>query len=504
MLPLAVVLVLAAIGLTARFASSLAPPLPRLEPMGGLTFDVRDADGDQLIPCKLTLLGADGTPTPKFTTNDIGKQEGDAIVAFNRVLSLKGVGVVPVPLGTYDVYVSRGPEWDLFVARRVRVTTKGAVVSAKLRHVVDSHGWLSGDFHVHAAMSTDSHVPMLDRIYEFVSDGVELIVSTDHNVVSDYSPIIQELGAGGYITSMTGDELTTGGWGHFGAFPLPQDLEGAGHGAVLVRGRSASDFFRDVRVHAPDAVIDIHHPRIDREIGYFNLGQLDSKNDKSPRKGFSFDFDAVEVLNGYQDPERRAVDRVIDDWFNLLNHGHLVTATGNSDTHHLDHNIGGYPRNYVQVQTDAPQALRPGELERAIKHHHSFFSTAPFVRVHVGAATLGDLAPAPGGSAKAEIEVQAAPWVSVSSVTIYVDGNEARRFPVAPSQDRVRFKQTYDVTNLKRDGWLVVRVDGDKPLAPVVGDQQRFDVRPLALTNPIFLDVDGNGTYDAPNPHGPH
>jgi hypothetical protein len=45
---------------------------------------------------------------------------------------------------------------------------------------------------------------------------------------------------------------------------------------------------------------------------------------------------------------------------------------------------------------------------------------------------------------------------------------------------------------------VVVRVDGDQPLAPIVGDLTRFDVRPFALTNPIFFDVDGNGKYDAP------
>src|SRR5262249_18498870 len=151
--------------------------------------------------------------------------EGAAVVAYNRVMTLSGVGVVPLPVGTYDVYVSRGPEWDLYVARRVQVTPKGAVLRAALHHVVSTPGWLSGDFHVPAAASPDSHVPMQDRIYEFASDGVELIVSTDHNVVSDYAPLIAELGAGPFLTSLPGDELTTGGWGHFGAFPLPQDLE---------------------------------------------------------------------------------------------------------------------------------------------------------------------------------------------------------------------------------------------------------------------------------------
>jgi hypothetical protein len=500
LIPLAFVSVLVLVGVVAR---SAAPPLPTLPAVGGLTWEVRDAETGAPIPCKLTLLGVEGTPDPKFTKNDIGRQEGDAVVAHNRVMSVSGIGVVPVPLGLYDVYVSRGPEWELFTARRVRITARGATVQARLRHVVDTHGWISGDFHVHAAHSSDSHVPMQDRLYEFVSDGVELIVSTDHNVVSDYAPLIQELGIGQYITSLTGDELTTGGWGHFGAFPLPQDLERAGGGAVLVHGKGAKDFFKDVRTVAPEAVIDVHHPRIDREIGYFNLGKLDARTDQSTRPGFSFDFDAVEVLNGYQDPERRAVDRVIDDWFSLLNHGHLVTATGNSDTHHLDHNIGGYPRNYVRVLDDRPQHQAPFEVPRAVKAHHSFFTTAPFVTVHVGGASLGEVAAAKGGNARVDIEVQAAPWVSVSTVTVYISGVETKRWTVPPGTDAMRFRDHYDAT-VTQDAWVVVRVDGDKPLAPVVGDFKHFDVRPLALTNPIFLDADGNGRYDAPVKHGPH
>jgi hypothetical protein len=344
---------------------------------------------------------------------------------------------------------------------------------------------------------------MQDRIYEFLSDGVELIVSTDHNVVSDYRPIIEELGVGKLITSLPGDELTTGGWGHFGAFPLPRDLERPGQGAVLVHGRSARDFFRDVRQNAPEAVIDVHHPRIDGEIGYFTLGRFDARADRADRAGFSFDFDAVEVLNGYQDPERRSVDKMIDDWFALLNHGHLVTATGNSDTHHLDHNIGGYPRNYVRVREDDPARLEPLDVPRALKGHHSLFTTAPFVRLTVDKAGPGDVAHAAGGQARAEIEVQAAPWVSVSRVTLYVDGAEVRRFTVPKSTEAVRFRDGYDL-KVTRDAWVVARVDGDEPLAPVVGDRKRFDVRPLALTNPVFLDVDGNGAYDPPSPHGAH
>jgi hypothetical protein len=476
---------------------------PGLPPEGGLSYDVRDGDTGQHIPCKLTLLGTGGTLTPRFTHNDIGRQDGEAVLAYNRVLSLGGIGVVHVPVGSYDVYVSRGPEWELAVLRGIRVTPQGAVVTARLRHVIDSSGWVSADFHVHAALSSDSHVPMHDRVYEFVTDGVEVIVSTDHNVIADYQPVITELGVGRWLASLSGDELTTGSWGHFGAFPLPRNLERAGHGAVLVGGRTARDIFHDVRAASPEAVIDVHHPRIDNEIGYFHLGRFDARSDRAERPGFSYDFDALEVLNGYQDAERRSVDKVIDDWFALLNHGHLVTATGNSDTHHLDHNIGGYPRNYVRVPDDTPSRLKPFEVSRAVKDHHLFFTTGPFVRVTVARGSCGDVVSAPGGHTSANIEVSAAPWVSVSRVTLYVDGQETARWSVPPATTTLRFRKSQELS-LKRDGWVVVRVDGDQPLAPVVGDLKRFDVRPLALTNPVFIDVDGNGRYDPPVRHGAH
>ena len=91
----------------------------------------------------------------------------------------------------------------------------------------------------------------------------------------------------------------------------------------------------------------------------------------------------------------------------------------------------------------------------------------------------------------------------MSTVRVYLNGVEDQRAAVAASNEVVRFRGHFDVAT-KQDGWVVVRVDGDKVLAPIVGDQRHFDVRPLALTNPVLLDVDGNGRYDAPIVHGSH
>jgi hypothetical protein len=369
--------------------------------------------------------------------------------------------------------------------------------------VIDTPGWASGDFHVHAASSPDSKVPMRDRVYEFISDGVDMIVATDHNVVADYQPIIAELHAEKLLSATSGDEVSTGSWGHFGAFPLPHDLNNEGHGAIAVRSKTATGIFSSIRAYAPDAIIDVHHPRLEAAVGYFILGKFDDKRDTSTRKGFSYDFDALEILNGYQDTNRKTIDRVMTDWFALLDRGHLVTATGNSDTHHLKYNLGGYPRNYVKVDNDAPGVVTGADMARGIKAHHSYFTTGPIIDFKVGTTGIGDLAPAPSGKAFASIIVQAAPWISVSRVILYVAGKEVKRWAVPDSTARDRFRETYDLS-VPRDTYVVVRVEGDHPLSPVVGGGKDISVTPFALTNPIFLDANANGAYDPPVAHGPH
>jgi hypothetical protein len=476
--------------------------LPKLVVHGGLSFELVDVDTGQRIPGKLTIIGARGTPSPRLSRGDVGVEDDTSLSAYNRVFSLSGVGVVPVPVGIYDVTFSRGLEWTT-ETERVVVTPIGVELRARLKHVVDTPHWISADFHVHAASSPDSRVPMRDRVYEFAADGVDMIVSTDHNVVANYQPIIQELHAEKLLASATGDEVTTATWGHFGAFPLPHEMETEGHGAIPVRGLTPVDIFRRIRETAPAAIIDVHHPRLEKGTGYFILGKFDDQKDRATRKGFSYDFDALEILNGYQDTNRKSIDRVMTDWFALLDRGHVVTATGNSDTHHLTYNLGGYPRNYVLVEHDDPASLTVAEVARAIKAHHSFFTTGPIVGFTIGTTGIGDLAPAPGGKAIAEITVRAAPWVSVSRVMLYVAGKEVKRWEV-PTGDQVdRFHATYELA-VAGDTYAVVRVEGDRSLSPVVGGGTGVSVTPFALTNPIFLDANANAKYDPVLPHGTH
>jgi hypothetical protein len=494
-------LVLAAFGLLLAAASLGAPAPETAEPHaaleGSLSFEIRDQATGELIPCKLTLLGVGTTPHPSMTTDEIGRREGASLTSHNRVFSLSGLGTVAVPVGTYDVFVSRGPEWSVATLRSVVVSTAGTRLETTLSHVLDTTGWISADLHVHAAPSFDSTVPQRDRVYEYVADGVEVLVSGDHNAISEYAALIEELGQQENLFGITGEEVTTADWGHFTAFPLTRALTRPGGGAIETEQRRPGQLLAALRRQSPSVLFQVNHPRLDPRIGYFYQGGFDSREDTAIRDGFFFDFDAIELLNGYQDRDRVGMERAIVDFHNLLSHGHLVTATGNSDTHRLSLNIAGSPRNYVMVEDDRPTSLTVERLVTAIRAHRCFFTTGPFVSLRVGSSNLGDLVSVEGGRVPVELTVQAAPWVSVSRVALYLGRSVVRRWELRPSREKTRLQAHVELP-VAEDDYVVVRVDGDQSLYPIVGDTSGFVVYPMALTNPIFLDANHNGRFDPP------
>ena len=472
--------------------------------VGNLIVDIKD-DAGAPVPARLTFVPVGDTPKVFFTTTDIGREEVGAIAAFDRVFVLRGDGELRVPVGSYDVWVSHGPEWDT-TSQRIDIRHGVDVeMHVQLHHVITTPGWISGDFHVHAAASLDSKVPMRHRVFQFVADGVDLLVSTDHNVVASYAPIVAELGAGDLLATATGDEITTKSWGHFGSFPLEVEEGALGNGAIAVAKKLPAEIFADIRKRAPNALIDIHHPRLEHgDIGYFHLAGLDETKGVAKRAGFSFDFDAIEVLNGYQDADRRTLGKVISDWVSFLDAGKRVTATGNSDTHHLTFNLGGYPRNYVQVGGDTPlDKLDPVAVAAAVKAGHSYFTTGPIVDATIDGHGLGDTVTVKGGHVTLDLTVRAASWVSTNDIQIIGAGGQIlSQVPCAPNDHVVRFSGKI-LLELPKDGYVIVRVDGDKPEAPNVGDTRSFPVYPLAITNPIWVDVDGDGKV-TPQVNRPH
>lgn len=471
---------------------SAAPEAPAPRQRGNVSFSVRDPAG-QPIPCKLTLLGRDGTPNPDLGMGLPTAAIEGGMVAYHRVFSLTGSGAFVLPKGTYDVYVSRGLEWSLHV-EELRVGEEPVSLAATLTRAVAQEGWLSADMHVHAAPSWDSSVPLPARVYEFASEGVDVLVSTDHNIVTDYRPEIERAGARDLLGTIAGSEISTTDWGHFGAFPM-RDERGwwVLHG-VRMNGMRPDELLGALRRHGPSALVTVNHPRLGK-MGYFSVGGFDPRSGRFAKSRVSFEFDAIEVMNGAKHGSVQAVERVLADWFGLLRSGRRVTAVGNSDTHEIQTSYAGYPRNYVRFDDPAP-AVDGDRMAAAFREGHSFFTSGPFVEARVADKSYGELVRARDGRVNLEVKILAPDWVAVSRLRIYVNGEVKRDLAVAAGTGPVRFSDTLAIET-PADAFVVVRVDGDRALPPVVGGPGDEPLTPVAITNPIYVDADGDGKYRA-------
>lgn len=473
---------------------------------GTLTFRMSDGQGAS-IPGRLLFLG-DGGPKADLFPNTQARPQ-DLAVRFNIVYSLSGSGTITVPVGEYTVYASRGIEWSI-AQRDVSITAESATEwDITLQHEVDTSGWISGDYHLHTlTYSGHGDSNLNERIISLAGEGVEFAVATDHNHNTDYEPTINDLGATSLMSSVTGNEVSTP-IGHFNAFPVDPD-----RAPVESRMHDAGELFTLIR-DEPNAfdiepIIQLNHPRWGG-IDYFGQLDFDPVTATSSRPQYSDAFDSLEVMNenvgwGFYDAEVDEINAsagrhsVLQDWFNLLNRGHRAAGIGNSDSHTVHYALAGYPRNYTKSTTDDAGSIDAAEVAGAIRQKSLFFTTGPFVEMTINGAGLGEQVVAADGQVKIEFALQAASWIDVDRAQLVVNGKRLPAFDLPPLESKTRMRAVRTLT-LPYDAWIVLIVEGDTSLAPIVGDQGR-PVLPIAVTNPIWIDVDGDGRWTSPLDRG--
>jgi hypothetical protein len=444
-----------------------------------IRFRVTDATGAP-IPCKVTLFPVGGSP---LALGPDDRAEGSEDVAY----LVLGEGTVRLPAGTYDLVISRGIEYGLH-EERITVASGGSpLVSATLAREVDTRGWISADFHLHSAPSSDSPVPVAGRIRTLAGEGVEWGIATDHNRVTDYAPVIAELGLSSWITSSIGQEITTQIFGHFNAWPLE-----AGRQPVPWQNVTPAGLFGFAHADPGVDVVQVNHPVIaswgDQ---YFQIYAVSPFTGEPENAGFSFDFDVLEVMNG------RHFDQGLDNfetWMRMLNNGRRITASGNSDSHHVVFTEPGYPRNFVAAQGE-PDEAREEDLVQAVLDGRVFVSYGPILDFTANGFGLGELADAPGGDVALELRVQCASWLRASQATIYANAEPVGTMDFGSGSESPQDAVQAFVHRPARDTWYVVLVEGPGGLAPV---RRGAEFRPLAFTNPIWVDADGDGAFDPP------
>ncbi|MBI3073724.1 MAG: CehA/McbA family metallohydrolase [Deltaproteobacteria bacterium] len=431
-------------------------------------YRVTERATNRTTPAKLTFEGRNGTPTPRFGLRF------RASGAMNTIHAHEGEGTTGVPPGDYTVTASRGPRYD--VAQRDIHVAPGqtAEFDVALTRVIDTPGTLCGDFHQHAERSADAPTSLRDRVITNLTEGLDILVATDHNTHTDYGPIVRALGAEPLLATVVGVEATTHAIGHFNAFPVRYDATDRRGGAPNVfRASNPASLFALLRADGDDRVIQVNHPRAG-EIGYFDLFD-------KPDLG----FDAIEVVNGKRVAAAR---RVMADWFAFLNRGHRFTAMGNSDTHSIYGQEPGYARTCVFFGHDDPRKVDGASLVNALKRQKRVVVTnGPWIDFTVDGAPIGSTLERKRGAAAIAITVRAPAWVDVDRVELIANGTRVWERPVPPNATPLRFSLS-TTHEIARDTWFIVIASGSRSLAPVV-PSPHHDATPFAFTNPIWVKV---------------
>jgi hypothetical protein len=484
----------------------------KLPPHGSLAYRITSADGKPL-PSRLFIHGVVPTPTPNF--GDDGTVDG----ALNVIYARTGAGSRVLRPGRYRVLVTRGLEYDVHEAQVTIAAGKATPLKVALGRHVDTTGAISADLHLHAAPSMDSDLSLTGRLIQLAAVGVEYVVASDHNAITDYGPAARAARLGRWLATVVGCEITTrrAEWGHFNIFPLDPKSP-----VPPYTNQTPREMFRHWHSLPTNPVIQVNHPRMGG-IGYYNQVVLDRRHGRAFTRDFATSYDAVEVFNGDWMYKPKKVERNLLDWYMLLNTGHRFTATGNSDAHKLGYQEAGYPRNFVLVGSaaDDPARLPKGAVEDAIRKHRVVVSSGPYITLTQPVAPKASKPPktrpasvvgqqlkaTPGQPIVLELTVQAACWVPVDSVEVVANGKTlvkiglprkvGRAIPTGPGKparcNAIRLRKTLKLTP-KRDTWYVVVARSRTPLKVLRNKATAV----FGFTNPVWIDADGDGRFTPP------
>ena len=488
------------------FAGAASPPAETIAadaPASVLEYTVTDESGLPL-PIRLTLINGDGTdPGDVFSNPDAAPTQ--LAVRRNVVYDIDGTGAITIPPGEWLVLASRGMEYDIAAVHIGPSDGSHLKWNTTLKKAIDTTGWAGGDFHLHTLTHSghgDSNMP--ERMISIAGEGVEFAVATDHNINTDYLPTMKEVGADAHFTAVTGNEISSS-HGHYNAYPLDPNEDvidwTAEPGAVFAEAHANTNAF------GTPPVVQVNHPRWGN-IDYFGSRSLDPWTGESAHPHWSWDFDAVEVMNenagwGWYDAEidDYAVDTcrhsVMRDWINMINAGRAIAPMGNSDSHTVEAQFAGIPRTYVRVNDSSPEKIDPAEVTAAVRRGAVIATTGPFITLHANGGGPGDLIAAPSGNVDLTIGVQAAPWIPVDRIRVLADGDEILMFDLAEDGYTPPLAIGPLPLTVHDDAWITVIAESERSMAPVIRDRRR-PIRPLAVTGPIRIDADGDGAWTPP------
>ena len=371
------------------------------------------------------IINSDPSPDPVFvlsvqsngdTKTGMFYDQTDRLLPGYASLAYAGAdGVAEFDLepGSYQVVVSRGDEYSVHKELITTVAGSTTNVNAQIARVLDTAGFISSDYHVHQVNSPDSRVALGTRAISFAAEGVENLVATDHDAITDMTPTIAARGLSAIPAARrsarrsrpsttgtstptrraripracrtarpTGAERRRPGldFPAYGNHPLtPAQIEAA----VLAKPQNAG----------LETVVQINH------IGsHFNPLRIDTGVE--PPQSFLPDpsvyrlnpavtnffhpFKALELWNGNNNShQNQFTNERIGIWMNLLNQGIVSTAIADTDTHTIRNLDSAGARTWTPSSTDAPASIVDAEIGQAVKSHRAVGGQGIYVQTRL-------------------------------------------------------------------------------------------------------------------------
>jgi hypothetical protein len=455
---------------------------------------VHDGVTDAPVPSRVTLYRQGDTPSP-HAPSDIRpwqKSWGGSISAVAYVTADDTEAIVPA--GTYRMVATHGPTWSIHEQVVTVSADEPTSLDFTLIREVDTTGWVSADFHIHAILSPDSYVPYDIRVLQALTDFLEVPVLTEHVYVSRFQDTIDSMGVSDVVTGITGQEVTSFTHGHFNAFPLLLDPDKPNLGGVLPYDKDPIELFEAIRdQHPGDEVIQVNHPRGAVMGAYFSYVGLDAAANTVERpEHWSTNWEAIEVFNG-----GCGKGQTLNDWIELTNHGYAKTLSSGSDTH-SESSPPGEVRNWIPIDLET-LAANHGSIVPVVRARKMIVSCGPFVTFDAVdtagevVATLGETASLDSaGGVDLHVTVQGPTWMQIHTLNLLENGVLVATEDLSGAEGALRFDDILRVTPTS-DAWYSVEIVGSGSMAPAV-----LGSSPYALTNPIEVDADGDGTWTAP------
>lgn len=465
---------------------------------GTVKVKIKNGPGEY-VPGKVSFIGLDPTKTPYFRPEN-PRDTGRSHETFKNSAYPPEDGMdVQLPVGIYLVSASRGPEYtrDEKVIEILKDDVQALVFA--INKVIETPNLVSLDPHMHT-QNSDGQPLVPERLKSVVGEGVDVAVATDHNYVTDYSSTLKKLGLNKYLAVILGSEVTKGAVIHYNTYPMKLLDSEDTKGAISVVLDEPAELFSASRAKNPQTIFQVNHPRAG-DLGYFNNYKLDKESAAFANKNFDLSFNLMEAMNGPM--FSRGNQDTLEDWLHLLNRGYYFPIVGSSDAHGIDGSEPGFSRTYIFYEGGKGDALNTEALFQALRKGRSFVTNGPFIDFKVNAASVpGDTLTAKDGKVDLFVKVTGAPWISVDEVRLIVNGERKIIFPVKAAEKALEKFRIQGLTiSLDRDAALIIEVLGKRTLYPVVQRQTAEGLPqnaalPYALTNPIFVDVDGNGKFD--------